>query len=233
MILLTIAVAPVAIILFYIYLRDKYQKEPIKVLLKSFFVGIIIILPVILIEGALDNYWETKMEAQVHKLYTAFYSGFIVAAFTEEVFKFVALYWLIWRSKFFDERFDGIVYAVFVSLGFAAIENIAYVLQSGFGTGILRAFTAVPAHALFGVTMGFYFGLAKFFPEKRAYLLSMSVLIPVVLHGIYDFILMSGETLLLLLFMPFMWFLWRKGMKYMKQMSESSQFNPERKEFFE
>jgi len=183
MYLLVIALAPVLIILFYIYIRDKYEKEPLSLLIKSLVIGILITIPVIFVESLLSKMWNGESG-----IMNAGYRAFVVAGFTEELFKFVALFWLIWKHKEFDEKFDGIVYAVFISLGFAAIENILYVYEYGADIGYLRAFTAVPAHAVFGVVMGFYFALAKFSKKYNSYFLIKALLVPVLLHGFYDFI---------------------------------------------
>ena len=197
--LLVIALAPVLIILYYVYVKDKYNKEPLPLLLKSLLAGALITIPVVFIEGALSALWYGDFS-----LTQAGYSAFVVAGLTEELFKFLALYWLIWKNKEFDEKYDGIVYAVFISLGFAGIENIMYVLQYGAATGYTRAITAVPAHAFFGMVMGFYFALAKFLPGKKFVNLFKALLIPILLHGFYDYILMSQEEALMLLFVPYM-----------------------------
>ena len=138
------------------------------------------------------------------------------------MFKIIVFFFLIWKNKNFNEKFDGIVYAVFISLGFAAVENIMYVVKHGVPTGIIRAFTAVPAHALFGVCMGYFLGEAKFSQNRKGMLLSF--IVPVALHGFYDFIIMSQNNWLLLLFKPFMIFMLFLGLKRMKQHSDSSVF---------
>ena len=217
MLFLLIALAPVFIILIYIYVRDKYEKEPISLLLKSLFFGALIVLPVIYIETSL-----TAIANFTTRVSAAFYDAFIVAAITEEVFKFAVIYWLIKKSPEFNERFDGIVYAVFISLGFAAAENILYVFDSGLYTGIVRAFTAVPAHAFFGVSMGYYFALSKFKTENTRLNLIKALLIPILLHGIYDFILMVGNPITILFFIPFLIYLWINGFKKIKNGSVKS-----------
>ncbi len=210
------ALAPVFIILIYIYVRDKYEKEPISLLLKALAVGIIITVPIVFAE----DYFSTLYSATTQYAY-AFYNGFVVAAFTEEFFKWLALVILIWRNKEFNERFDGIVYAVFISLGFAAAENVLYVFEYGTQTGYLRAVTAVPAHAIFGITMGYYFSLAKFETESTQLNLFKAILIPILLHGIYDFILMVEHPLFLLAFLPFLVYLWVMGFRKMKTLSRN------------
>jgi len=211
MLYFTIALAPIFIILIYIYIRDKYEKEPISLLLKSLALGAFIVIPVLFVEYAL-----MAVNPFTKNIGHAFYEAFLVAASTEEIFKYLVLYFLIKKSKEFDEPFDGIVYAVFISLGFAAVENLMYVFDSGLNTGLVRAFTAVPAHAFFGVSMGYYFAKAKFKAKHKKLNLQKALLIPILLHGLYDFILMVGPPTTLILFIPFVIFLWINGFKKIK-----------------
>lgn len=217
--LLLLALAPVFVLAFYIYFRDKYEKEPWHLLLKAMFVGVLIALPVSFFEGLIA--W---IGTPFTGVFSGFWKAFVVASFTEEGFKMLAFLMLFWNHRAFNEKYDGIIYASFISLGFAGIENVLYVVQSGVSTGLARAFTAVPAHALFGVSMGFFGGLAKFYPKKRKRFLWYAFVIPFVLHGFYDFILMSGVNILLLLFVPLIVFMWIKGLKWMKSLNETSIF---------
>jgi RsiW-degrading membrane proteinase PrsW (M82 family) len=217
--LLILALAPVFIIAFYVYYRDKYEKEPIWLLLKSLGLGCLITAPVIVIERFLSFQMPELSNAG-----TAFYNAFVVAGFTEELFKYAAFILLIWANRNFNEKFDGIVYAVFISLGFAGIENILYVFQHGEYVGYTRMVISVPAHALFGITMGYYLGLAKFYKRNRGTYLFRSFFYPVVLHGIFDFILMLGSYILLLGFLPFVVFLYIDGFRRMKDLSARSIF---------
>ena len=219
-----IALAPVLIILFYVYFRDKYEKEPIGLLIKALVAGAIITIPVYFIEVGLSAFGEARLDPNSHIIWSAF----VVASGTEEIFKFLALYILIWAKRDFNERFDGIVYAVFVSLGFAGIENLLYVIQGGVEVGWLRAITAVPAHAFFGITMGYYFGLARFANDgmKGAYM-ARAIAWPIILHGFYDYCLMSEIPILLLAFIPFIIYLWIQGFKKMKELSDNSRFRNE------
>jgi len=214
MILLTLALAPVFILLVYVYFRDKYDKEPIGLLLKGLFLGALVTIPVVFVESGFS-----VLGKSLSGFAAAAYHGFVVAGFTEEMFKFLAVMFIFWRHKAFDEKFDGIVYAVFVSLGFAAVENILYVFEHGSGVGVLRALTAVPAHLLFGVAMGFYIGLARFLPDERNKLLLQALYMPMLLHGFYDFILFSNNSLMLLLFIPYIIYLWRSGLRRMRILS--------------
>ena len=215
--LLILSLAPVFVIAGYIYFRDKYEKEPLKLLVLALIAGALTVIPIVFLEQFLDSF-----TGYFPGLMAAVWKAFAVAGFSEELFKYVALYLLIWKSPEFNEKFDGIVYAVFVSLGFAAIENILYVTGNGFSTGISRAITAVPAHAIFGVTMGFYFGMAKFFEKERPLLKLKALFYPILLHGIYDFILFTGFEWLTVVFLAFLVFLYISGLKRIKKLSNQS-----------
>ncbi len=221
--LLLLSLAPVLIIATYIYYRDKYEKEPVGLLLLTLGLGCLIPFPVIFVENFLTNI-KPSIPANWDNHFNAFYMAFVVAGFTEEFFKFLVLYLLIWKNKNFNEKFDGIVYAVFVSLGFAAVENVMYVYNFGVSTGYVRAIISVPGHALFGVTMGFYFGLAKFYTSQRSVLFIKAMLFPVILHGIFDFILMLGDYKVMVIFIPFVIYLYFDGLRKVKNLSDRSVF---------
>ena len=215
--LLLISLAPVFIIAGYIYFRDKYEREPIKLLIFALGAGALTVIPILFVEQFLDTFTNS-----FPGLLKAAWKAFVVAAFSEELFKYLALYILIWRSREFNEKFDGIVYATYVSLGFAAVENILYVTGGGISTGLMRAVTAVPAHAIFGITMGFYFGLAKFYISERRSLKLKALFYPILLHGIYDFILFTGIKWLTIVFVAFVIFLYFSGLKKIKKLSDQS-----------
>ncbi len=219
MTLVFLSLAPVFIILFYIYFRDKYEKEPWVLLIQALALGVFLAFPVIFIEKLLS--YVGKNFAGMAR---PFWDAFMVASFSEEGMKLLALFFLIWKNKAFNDKFDGIVYATFISLGFAGIENVLYVTGYGYATAFSRALTAVPAHALFGISMGYFFGLARFYPKKRKKYLWLSFLIPFVFHGAYDFILMAGNSWLLLSFLPFIVFMWISGFRRMKSLSQQSVF---------
>lgn len=217
--LLFISLAPVLIIAFYIYNRDKYEKEPYSILFKALMIGILIVLPVFLIEKFLTMFF---MSAE--GLSYAAYTAFVVAGLTEEAMKFLGFYFFFWKDRNFNEKFDGIVYAVYISLGFAAIENILYVFTGGAGVGIVRALTAVPAHALFGIVMGYYFGLARFSESHRRIYLTLAFFMAVIFHGLYDFLLMSNSQILLTAFIPVFIYFWIGGFRKMAVLSNASVF---------
>ncbi len=224
--LLILSFAPVLIILLYIYYRDKYEKEPLSLLIKGLLLGMIIVIPISAFE---EIAFLIINPAGLSQMSSAFFTAFLIAALVEEGFKYLAVYLLIWKSKDFNERFDGIVYAVFVSLGFALIENIMYIFsnENGFAVGVTRALTAVPAHAIFGILMGYHLGLARFDIKGRSKHLINAFFYPFLFHGLYDFILMSEHQLLLLLFIPLLGYIYYRANKRMKTLSRMSVFNPD------
>lgn len=186
--LFILALAPTLAILFYIYIKDKYEKEPKLLALKGSFLGALISVPIVLTENIL-----TKFAPYENTVYYSFFISFIVASLVEEAYKYIVLYFLIWKNKNFNEPFDGILYGVFVSLGFAGIENILYILNPKYGgihTALGRAIFSVPAHSLFGVFMGYYMSINKF--KIKKYTLMLSFIVPFILHGLYDTLLFSN-----------------------------------------
>lgn len=227
-IILSLAVAPVALLLFVVYKSDKYEKEPLGMLILAFVLGILSI-PMDLLTVALINVVYTGS--------TVFYSAFLEAGIPEELCKWTLFMLAIWRNKNFNEFFDGIVYACFIGLGFAFVENIMYVfgessLLGAVGVSLLRAGLAVPAHFLFGVLMGYCLSMAKYYPEQRKKYLVLSLIIPMAAHGIYDYILMlisalggAVPVIGIILFGLFVFFdirLWKVGVKRIRVMQEAS-----------
>jgi RsiW-degrading membrane proteinase PrsW (M82 family) len=222
MTLLIASITPVLIFLYLIFRKDK-NKEPISLLAKCFFGGFISIIITLLIDipiMSLGHLFQTPF-------LKSFFDSFIVAAIPEEFSKFIILYWIIWKSKFFDEHYDGIVFAVFVSLGFALVENIVYVFEHGMRIAFFRAILAVPGHGLFAVAMGYFLSKAKLKSDgdHKRYL-ALSLLVPMLMHGIYDFIIMYANDLsktntvfsgvLFIIFPFFIIFLWRFGLQRIK-----------------
>ncbi len=185
--LLALAVAPAIYLSIVIYGRDKYDREPKRILLVAFLWGCFSVVPALILE----TFWgRLGFGISGSFVGTAVYA-FGVVALSEELSKFTMLRLHAYRRAEFNEPFDGIVYAAFVALGFATIENIAYVFQHGFGTGVMRMFTAVPAHFSFGVIMGYYVGKAKFAPQHRFSLMTQGVFYATIMHGAYDFFIMQ------------------------------------------
>ncbi|TYA71645.1 PrsW family intramembrane metalloprotease [Seonamhaeicola marinus] len=184
--LLLFAVAPVFIIILYIYYKDKYEKEPKRLLFYNFLLGAVVsIIITTLLYYIFDIILPLQNETSV---FQQFVKAFFVVGLCEEFSKYVIVRYYAQKNAEFNEPFDGIVYAVMVSMGFAATENIFYVLEGGIQTAILRAFTAVPAHATFGILMGYYMGKAKFSKNKTILNLS-GLFLAIIFHGAYDFFL--------------------------------------------
>ncbi len=210
MYLLVLGIAPSAAILIYFYYRDRYEKEPGKLLAIMFALGGGAIVPAALIESLLGLNGHEKSG-----MWNALYYAFIGAALVEESLKYLILRWCIWGNSHFNQLFDGIVYSIFVSLGFATVENLLYIFSYGTAIGFMRALSAIPGHALYAVTMGYYLGLARFTVRKRKrrlYLL-YSLLIPLILHGLYDFLLLTRIRLMLILLLSYMIYLLTDGIK--------------------
>jgi len=184
MMLVALAIAPSIAIILFVYFRDKYEKEPLRILVWCFIFGILSIIPAILIELAPGFSQE---DISNNMLITLVYA-FLFVGLGEEFSKYFFIRVYAFRKKDFNEPFDGIIYSLMVSMGFATAENIFYVLDGGLSTGMMRMFTAVPAHAAFGILMGYYIGLAKFRKNRFFYLLT-ALLMAAIAHGAYDFFL--------------------------------------------
>ncbi|HEC61164.1 MAG TPA: PrsW family intramembrane metalloprotease [bacterium] len=184
----SMAVAPALLLLIYYYRQDKNKPEPKGLILKIFLIGIVSTLPAILLELLVSKL--AGLFVRWPLLYFAF-KAFIVAALCEEYIKLTVVRLAVYNNVNFDEVMDGIVYTVVASLGFACMENILYVLGGGWTTALLRAFTAVPMHALCSGMMGFYIGQAKFASSKdqENRLQKRGLWIAVGIHGSYDFLL--------------------------------------------
>jgi RsiW-degrading membrane proteinase PrsW (M82 family) len=184
MFLLALALAPGVAIALYIYLKDKHEREPLGLLLMSFFYGVLSIFVTLFISWPLEMLVINKQDAA-----ELFADAFFKVALVEEFSKFIFIRFILFRNKNFNEPFDGIVYATMVGMGFATLENILYVYQYGMATGILRMFTAVPAHACFAILMGYYLGRAKFTHQKNLYYTLLALISATVFHGLYDYFL--------------------------------------------
>ena len=232
LILFAIAVLPVVILMVFIYRQDKYQKEPVKSLAKAFIGGMMAIPLDIVIVTGIDSALGNSAIAN-----TVFFSAFLEAGIPEELSKFLIFMLLIWRDKNFDEYFDGIVYATFIGLGFACIENLEYVFSYGFQTGVVRALLSVPGHFLFGVVMGYFFSMAKFHHNKRGIYLISGLLLAMLAHGLFDWLLMVASVLPFvggIIYIVFIWGdikLWKLGLRYINKQQENSRRQAEASAF--
>jgi len=192
MYLLALALAPGIAIIFYVYSKDKYDREPFKYLLISFLLGVVSTAPALLIQTQLEPQLMTQFETKTVAYYAWFAFG--VVGFGEELCKFIMLRLYAYRLKVFNEPFDGIIYSVMISMGFATLENVGYVYMGGYSTGLLRMFLSVPAHAAFGVIMGYHAGLAKFDRRHSALHLLKGLLLAAFFHGAFDFFLFMQNS---------------------------------------
>lgn len=205
--LIIIAVVPAIIGLLAIYLTDRVDKEPAKLLFLTYILGAVIVIPTIFVEEILVRFNIFP------GVYGALFNAYIVAGLTEEYFKRLVVLKLPFRTNYFNEKLDGIIYGVFAALGFATVENIMYVAfryTNNPFIGLYRGIFSVPAHGIFGITMGYYLSLSKFNSDKDWKIKNkrMSLLMPVILHGTFDFILMANIPSLSLFFVPYVLFLW-------------------------
>lgn len=180
--LLAIALAPGAAIGLYIYWKDKHEREPLGLLVKSFFFGVISTGITLLISWPISRLVPLDPTSLTQQAVHAF----LLVALIEEFSKFIFVRWVLYPNSNFNEPFDGIVYSVTVSLGFAGLENILYVMDGGIETAVLRMFTAVPAHATFGVLMGYFLGKAKF-EHRKSYYAIYALGVATLFHGAYDY----------------------------------------------
>lgn len=226
-ILLFMAIIPVMLILLFVYYKDR-NKEPMILLLELFVLGIISCGLTLLsfdLLGRILPFMKLKSESFIDVLlYT-----FLGVALIEETSKWIMLYIFGYRSKHFDEKYDGLIYAVFVSLGFAFIENIMYILTKvDITTAVVRAFSAVPSHACDAVFMGYYMSIAKAYSIKENKKevrknLFLSLIVPILLHGIYDFCLMMNNSIFLAVFFIFVVFMYFISIKRLNELSLSKE----------
>ncbi len=195
LIVFALAVLPALILVYYVYTQDKLQREPTKNLVKAFFYGGGSVFASLLISVPFMKMGLFPQE--IHTTIDAFRTAFFGAAIPEETAKLVLLWLFLRKCKDFDERMDGIVYAVCVGMGFAAFENLEYVIGAGsqwVTVGLSRSLTAIPGHFGFAVVMGYFFSL-YYFDSYRAPLAGLKMwLYPVLLHGTYDWIAMSQQV---------------------------------------
>ena len=183
-----LAIAPGVGIVFFIYFRDKYEKEPFRMLRNCFLFGLLSIVPAILIELGMGRLGLNENQGWLMTMVYAF--GVVGVA--EEMSKFFFLRVYAFPKKDFNEPFDGIVYSIMISMGFATLENLMYVAFEGVGTAVLRMFTAVPLHAVCAIFMGYFVGKAKF-ARYPLWNMILGCGIAVFIHGLYDFFLFQQE----------------------------------------
>ena len=185
--LIALAIAPGIAICLYLFYTDVFNREPRKNLIISFFLGCLAILPAIFFEKT----FEFTQNGTI--LGTAIFA-YIIVGFSEEFSKYIGLRFYAYNQKSFDEPLDGIVYAVMVSMGFATLENIMYAIKfPSLNVVVMRMFLSVPAHATFGVIMGYFIGKAKFDSKKSIGLMITGLAGAILFHGNFDFFIFLNQ----------------------------------------
>jgi protease PrsW len=199
--LLVVSLLPGVLLMLYILYMDRNEKEPLSLVLKAIMLGAISTLIATAIGLGFEYIHPIFAERETMDLQQAFLLSFLQIGPVEEFSKLIVILLFIWKRPEFNEENDGIVYVGASALGFAMFENILYVFQHGMGTGILRAFTAIPLHCFTGVIMGYYTGLAKFSPtrSKQKFNLFLGFAYATFFHAIYDTFALSGTELGLLI----------------------------------
>lgn len=205
--IISAGIAPGLALLSYFYLRDQYENEPISMVFKSFIYGALLVFPIMFIQYAF------MVEGALQKPLS---EAFLLSALLEEFFKWFIFFQTIYKHSVFNERYDGIVYGVSISLGFATVENILYLFAHGIEFAFSRALLPVSSHALFGVVMGYYLSKGKFSKGFKKLWVLLSLLIPVLLHGTYDLILLTVQRNWIYIMIPFMVLLWLNALRKVK-----------------
>ena len=186
--LTALAIIPGLLIVIYVYIKDKVEKETIGMIIKLILYGGISCIIAGYVESFASNFLPVYPEGSLEY---ALINAFALAAFWEEILKFIALRIPTWKCKHFNYRFDGIVYGVSAAIGFAVLENVLYVAQYGMQTAIVRAFTAVPLHAFCGIAMGAFYSYSKknsIIGKKGKSLIYtiLALVVPMFIHGVYN-----------------------------------------------
>ncbi len=202
--ILSAAIAPALALLTFFYLKDRLEPEPLSMVLRTFLYGALLVFPIMFIQYA--------MKAEGMSTNSIFYSFFTVG-FMEEFFKWFIFLYTAFRHTEMDSVYDGIIYGVSISLGFATVENVLYLFAHGVDYAFTRALFPVSSHALFGVLMGYYLGRAKFGSYHPRLRIFAAMLIPFLLHGLYDYILVIVTFNWIYILVPFMIILWIIGLR--------------------
>ena len=226
-ILIAAAVIPAVVLLVKVYKADHLDKESPRLLWNLVVRGVIATVFAMLTEW-IGEFVLSSFVQEGTVLYN-FLLYFIVVAVSEEGFKYLLMKQRTWKDPEFNFQFDGVVYAVFVSLGFALWENISYVLMYGFGTALIRAVTAVPGHACFGVFMGAWYGLAKKYESYGMHSQSktcrvVALLSSIVLHGCYDFTASIENQNYAWIFVAFVVVMFIVAFRLVKKLSQNDRY---------
>ena len=232
------AILPAFLLVLYIWLRDKYQREPITEVLKAVGLGILSAFMAVLVEGFLQGFGIVSENPTT--LLGAAWNAFVGAAIPEESVKLLVLALFLRHNRYFDERFDGIVYACAVGMGFAGTENIVYLfsnINEWETVAIQRAIFAVPGHFMFAVAMGYFYSLV-YFGDVSWRMQGRILWVPVLLHGVYDALLMMANvgtmlsSILIALFYAFCFMMFRYGRDNIKKHIQRDENDPNQVAFW-
>ena len=189
--ILVAGLLPCVVLLFYIYRKDTVEKEPVGLLIKLLLLGCLSTIPAIILE-MIGSYILSAIGLTEGSTLYYLIENFLIIAVAEEASKRYMLRKGSWNDPAFNYFFDGVVYAVFVSLGFAGLENVGYIAGFGMEVAVIRGLAAIPLHAICGVFMGHFYGLHKAYSKygyakEAAANKKLSLLVPVLIHGFYDF----------------------------------------------
>lgn len=225
--LIIMAVVPAIVLMRYVYKSDKLEKESPSLIWNLIIWGILSTALATVTE--LIGEWILSKVLPMENKWYDIILYFVIVGLSEEGFKYLVLKKRTWNNREFNCQFDGVVYAVFVSLGFALWENIKYVFSYGFGTALVRAVTAVPGHACFGVFMGVWYGFAKWLSghgrraESKTFRV-FAVIIPTLIHGFYDYIATRTEEKYSWVFLVFIAILFAVSFLLVKKFSEKDRY---------
>ncbi|WP_284141272.1 glutamic-type intramembrane protease PrsW [Virgibacillus sp. LDC-1] len=212
--ILSAGIAPAFALLSFFYLKDRFT-EPLSLIVRTFIFGMLLVFPIMFVQYAIANEINANLFVEL----------FFLPALLEEFFKWFIFFYVIYGHTEFDAHYDGIVYAVSISLGFATLENILFLFVNGIEYAFTRAIFPVSSHALFAVIMGYHFGKAKMYKHHQKRNLLFAFLFPFFLHGIYNYILNTTSSKWLFIMVPFMIILWMLALHRMKSANKTMQTN--------
>ena len=194
---LVAGLVPCVVLLWYINKKDSIEKEPTGLLVKLIFLGCLSTIQAMVLELVGTNILTSIGMDETSYLYI-FIENFFIVALAEEGCKKLMLRLGSWKNPAFNYVFDGVVYGVCVALGFAGLENVLYISGFGMEVAVVRGLAAVPLHAICGVFMGHFYGLEKKYTATGMTGLAknvktLSIVIPVLIHGFYDFAASIGS----------------------------------------
>jgi protease PrsW len=219
-----LAVLPGFLLLFLFYKLDKHEPEPPEKIRKVLLAGALSPIVVAPLGSALSALCFKMVEKT--SVAGIAIDAFLVAGVVEESAKMAVVWLTIYNDPEFDEPYDGIVYCVTASLGFAIIENLFYAVGSDLRNVVARALLSVPLHALCGVFMGTFMGLSKFRPDRKRQLLFLAFLVPVLAHGLYDFFAFIEIPQLVSFILPLLGIFWIVAMTRVRALVKASPFAP-------